>query len=74
MNLYHLLDKVWQHGVVCETCPYMKMNHERYEVWGSDVSEEKNVCRVIEEDMDPNECPGLEAAKERAEEDERLYG
>ena len=74
MNLYKLLDKVWQHGVVCETCPYMKMNHEGYEVWGAVVSEKMNVCPVIEEDMDPNECPGLEAAKQRAEEDEGLYG
>ena len=74
MNLYHLLDKVWQHGVVCETCPYMKADSEKYEVWGSSVWQESGGCRVIEEDMDPNECPGLEAAKQRAEEDERLYG
>ena len=74
MNSYALLELVWQTGTACESCPHFVVRREGGEVWGSIYSTVRNACRVIEDDMDPKECPGLEAAKERIEEDERLYG
>ena len=74
MNSYALLELVWQTGTACESCPHLVGRSESNEVWGSVYSASRNACRVIEDDMEPTECPGLEAAKERIEEDERLYG
>ena len=61
MDAYKLLDRVWDARSVCATCEYRYKEIDYGECWGSSFTSVSDRCRVIERDMDPMNCPGIEA-------------
>lgn len=57
-------DEVWQDGDKCEECPHRHSWVERYEYWGSMVSERLSECRG-----EPEQCPGVIESAEAELED-----
>ena len=74
MNIYNLLNDIWDSQHACETCGFRYKEIDYGEAWGSNFTSVVDRCKVIEEDMDPMNCPGMDAAIKRLEEDERFYG